>query len=234
MGRAASAPSQAAPPPERQPTGTAAGHAATLNPSTTKKDFAMAATLLSPLPAPSALACSIALALAPLPALAQNTAPAQATSSLYLQVARASEHTQTYTVGLTRPWATWQSTLWGAPLRGHWDLHLSQWASDHPGGRQHTTVLGITPTLRLWPGGLGAAWFVEGGIGAVLANRRYSTPSKTFSTRFNFASHLGVGVRLGAQQQHEWLLRVQHVSNAGLKKPNPGENFLQLRYALHF
>ena len=61
-----------------------------------------------------------------------------------------------------------------------------------------------------------------------------STPSKTFSTRFNFASHLGVGVRLGAQQQHEWLLRVQHVSNAGLKKPNPGENFLQLRYALHF
>ena len=89
-------------------------------------------------------------------------------------------------------------------------------------------------TLRLWPGGLGAAWFVEGGIGAVLANRRYSTPSKTFSTRWNFASHLGVGVRLGAQQQHEWLLRVQHVSNASLKKPNPGENFLQLRYALHF
>lgn len=45
---------------------------------------------------------------------------------------------------------------------------------------------------------------------------------------------LGLGVSLGAQRQHELLLRLQHVSNAGLKQPNPGLNFLQLRYALHF
>jgi len=29
-------------------------------------------------------------------------------------------------------------------------------------------------------------------------------------------------------------LRIQHSSNASLKKPNPGQNFLQLRYARHF
>lgn len=45
---------------------------------------------------------------------------------------------------------------------------------------------------------------------------------------------LGLGVSLGAQRRHELLLRLQHVSNAGLKQPNPGLNFLQLRYALHF
>ena len=29
-------------------------------------------------------------------------------------------------------------------------------------------------------------------------------------------------------------LRVQHQSNAGLKKPNPGDNFLLIRYGYHF
>jgi hypothetical protein len=29
-------------------------------------------------------------------------------------------------------------------------------------------------------------------------------------------------------------LRIQHSSNASLKHPNPGQNFLQLRYARHF
>jgi hypothetical protein len=29
-------------------------------------------------------------------------------------------------------------------------------------------------------------------------------------------------------------LRLSHVSNAGIKEPNPGENFLQLRYARSF
>jgi len=28
-----------------------------------------------------------------------------------------------------------------------------------------------------------------------------------------------------------WMLRVQHISNARIKRPNPGGNFVQLRYA---
>ena len=79
-----------------------------------------------------------------------------------------------------------------------------------------------------------SAFFVEAGIGATLADKRYQTPEREFSTRFNFASHLGAGLRLGARRQHEVMLRVQHVSNAGIKHPNPGNNFVQLRYALHF
>ena len=72
------------------------------------------------------------------------------------------------------------------------------------------------------------------GIGATVASHRYRVQDHEFSTRFNFASHLGLGRNFGAQRQHELMLSVQHVSNAGIKSPNPGENFLQLRYALHF
>jgi len=38
----------------------------------------------------------------------------------------------------------------------------------------------------------------------------------------------------GAQHEQELGLYVKHVSNAGLKKPNPGETFLELRYAHAF
>ena len=34
--------------------------------------------------------------------------------------------------------------------------------------------------------------------------------------------------------RHELALRLQHFSNAGIKHPNPGENFVQLRYAQGF
>jgi hypothetical protein len=31
-------------------------------------------------------------------------------------------------------------------------------------------------------------------------------------------------------RQRELVLRVEHFSNAGIKHPNPGENYVQLRY----
>ena len=33
---------------------------------------------------------------------------------------------------------------------------------------------------------------------------------------------------------HELALRVQHYSNAGIRHPNPGENFVQLRGSFAF
>jgi hypothetical protein len=38
----------------------------------------------------------------------------------------------------------------------------------------------------------------------------------------------------GPRQEHELSLRLQHASNAGVKEPNPGVNFLLLRYAHAF
>ena len=170
------------------------------------------------------------------PALAQPaTGDLSHAPSIYLQASRAEHGTDALTAGATLPWRQWRGQLWGGELRGHWDIYLSRWSFDGMGGHNHSLVLGVTPTLRLRPHGGRSAWFWEAGIGATLASHRYRpVGQEAFSTRFNFASHLGLGVNLGAQRQHELLLRLQHVSNAGIKKPNPGLNFVQLRYALHF
>lgn len=179
-----------------------------------------------------------ALLLASQPAAAQQPDDAASladTPAVYVQAGRARGDTDALTLGATLPWKGFRRSLGGSELRGHWDLYVSRWSHDAvPGGSGHTTLLGITPVLRLVPDQGRSAFFLEGGIGATYANQHYQTPEREFSTRFNFASHLGAGVRLGAQRQHELLLRVQHVSNAGIRKPNPGNNFVQLRYALHF
>jgi len=177
-----------------------------------------------------AVTASLAL-LCAVPAAAQ---PTGLTPSAYLQANWARHDTQALTLGATLPWRDWSSQLWGGELRGYWDMYLSRWSFDGLAGHESTTLLGITPTLRLWTDPGKSPWFWEAGIGATLASERYQTPRREFSTRFNFASHLGLGLQLGAQGQHELQLRLQHVSNAGIKKPNPGENFLQLRYAVRY
>ncbi len=185
-----------------------------------------------------AVVSALALALlASQPALAQPAPQAgQADGpALYLQAGRARGDTDALTLGATLPWKSFRHELWGSELSGHWDLYVSRWSFDAlPGGSGHSTLLGVTPVLRLTPEQGRSAFFVEAGIGATIADKRYRTPEREFSTRFNFASHLGAGLRLGARRQHEVMLRVQHVSNAGIKHPNPGNNFVQLRYALHF
>ncbi len=155
--------------------------------------------------------------------------------SVYLQGEWAEYSTDALTVGATLPWRNWSMPLWGGELRGHWDIYLSRWSFDRaPGGRSNSLVLGVAPTLRLRPDQGRAAWFWEAGLGANVGNHVYRTVDREFSTSFNFATHVGIGVNLGARRQHELLLSVQHVSNAGIKQPNPGLNFVQLRYALHF
>ena len=47
-----------------------------------------------------------------------------------------------------------------------------------------------------------------------------------------FSDNLAVGHTLGSG--HELSLRLLHVSNGAAKKPNPGQNLLQLRYAFSY
>ena len=92
-------------------------------------------------------------------------------------------------------------------------------------------MLGLGPSLR-WRGAAGQSpWFVELGTGVSWFSRHYRNGSDAFGSRVNFSSHLGLGRNFGPQRAHELSLRIQHSSNAGIKEPNPGENFLLLRYA---
>jgi hypothetical protein len=109
---------------------------------------------------------------------------------------------------------------------GRWDND-----ADPEGGSSDTTQVGITPVLRLFPSRGPRAWFVEAGIGANLLMPLYRTSSRQFSTVFNFGDHLGIGRTLGPERHREVVLRLQHFSNASIERPNPGQNFLEVRYA---
>ncbi len=135
------------------------------------------------------------------------------------------EDAQSLTVGASRDWR-WEKQYRYGHVSGQWQGEVARWHSES----QNSTQVGVTPALRWRPNGWHEGWFVEGGIGVNVIFPKYNTRSKEFSTTFNFGDHIAIGKQFGADRQHEWSLRFQHFSNARIENPNPGENFLQLRY----
>ena len=153
----------------------------------------------------------------------------------YVQAASGEESSYALVVGTTMPWKQNAWRFASGSVRGHWDAWIGGWTNrDLQRDRFTTPALGIGPSLR-WRGAQGTSpWFLEAGTALMVTGKRLTNSGERMGTRFNFASHLGVGMNFGAQQAHELSLRVQHASNGGLKKPNPGLNFVQLRYARTF
>ncbi len=122
------------------------------------------------------------------------------------------------------------------PWSAYAEASLSRWQArnGHAEGHGVLTQLALIPVLRHRFDAGRSPWFVEGGIGATVTSSIYRSDDKRFSTAFNFGDHVGVGYSFGNHREQELALRVQHFSNAGIKHPNPGENFLQLRYAHRF
>jgi hypothetical protein len=166
-------------------------------------------------------------------AAAHAEAFAWSPSQMFVQ-AGAADGSGSVTLGLRWPWS-WRSDFGGGALTASTEFSLSQWRYDNAAGRRTSLVqLAVSPVLRWRPDAGAARWFLEGGLGLTQTSRRYETERKTFSTRFNFGTQLAVGFDFGERREHEISLRVAHFSNGGIRKPNPGENFLQLRYAFHF
>ena len=90
------------------------------------------------------------------------------------------------------------------------------------------------PILRVRFDGGRSAWFADAGIGVSVTDQLFVTQTKQFTTAFNFVDVVGVGRSFGAGRAQDLSVRVQHVSNGGIRRPNPGQNFLQLRYASAF
>lgn len=123
-----------------------------------------------------------------------------------------------------------------AELTAHTELKLNRWRADAVGGgHQELTQIVLLPSLRMRIGRGQSPFFIEVGIGASWLDRAFETPERRFSTRWNFYDMLGVGYSLGGVDgTHEVGLRWTHTSNAGIRKPNPGQDFLQARYVLRF
>jgi lipid A 3-O-deacylase len=155
-------------------------------------------------------------------------------SALFLQAGTARD-THQITTGLMWDWdRRW--ALGGGELSGYWELSVSGWSYPTADGRKDAWLgqVGLIPTFRYVPDAGRAAWFLELGVGVTAMTTLYETQRKRFSTSFNFADHVAAGVTFGATRQHELALRLQHFSNAGIKHPNPGENFWEVRYVHRF
>ncbi|MEJ6021336.1 acyloxyacyl hydrolase [Ramlibacter sp. PS4R-6] len=141
--------------------------------------------------------------------------------------------TSSLTAGVAWP-LDWRYAMGGVELGAQVEGFASLWRAPQTAGGNKTFVqLGLLPVLRARPGAA-SPFFAEMGIGLSYTDDVYVSRRKTFSTRFNFYDMLGVGVGFGAQREHEVGVRFVHISNAGIKRPNPGENFVLLRYAHSF
>lgn len=143
--------------------------------------------------------------------------------------------TEAWALGAVLPW----SRTGAGPVNGRsfaWDLFASQWRAPQAmgDGRRGYAQLGAIATWRYRFDRGGSPWFVEGGLGGTLMNHVYRTPDRSFSTAFQFTEVLGLGRSFGERGEHELSVRLQHVSNGGIRKPNPGANFVRLRYLYRF
>jgi len=118
---------------------------------------------------------------------------------------------------------------WGNPegwlLGLGYEMNVAYWhstASDHP---QSPWEIGAAPVLTL--GWHRYDWipFVEASIGVRLLTATRTSESHEFSTAFQFGEYLGAGVAFGKDMRFAVGYRFQHISNGGIKQPNPGTTF---------
>lgn len=150
-----------------------------------------------------------------------------------VQLARTRDGTEMVTLGL-QWYSGWRHDWWGGQLSYGTEALLGHWRVDGAGGRESYTHVALLPMLRNHFDGGRSRWFIEGGIGVSLTDNVYRSRDKQFSTAFNFVDVVGMGYHFGATRGHELGLRVIHVSNANIKKPNPGTDALSVRYAYRF
>ena len=179
---------------------------------------------------PAAIAATL-LAAAPGMARALDLVP----DGVSLQAGAGTHHTRMAGVGLVWDW-DFQRMRKRAELTAHTELLVNHWTADEAGGgSQSLTQLVLLPSLRMRRKQGASPWFYEVGIGVSWLDTPYVTPRKSFGTQWNFYDMLGVGYTVGGRDGlREVLLRWVHTSNAGIVKPNPGQDFVVLRLVQRF
>lgn len=97
----------------------------------------------------------------------------------------------------------------------------------HATGDRDALLAAVGPLLQF--SRVGSAWSLELGVEPAYLSI-YQLGSKDFGGHLQFVSHVALRYRLG----RHWILayRFQHMSDAGIKEPNPGlnEQVLELAY----
>jgi len=102
----------------------------------------------------------------------------------------------------------------------------SYWQGNHHGQNADLVDLSAAPVLRLERNSSGkVAPYIEASIGLHLLSHTRINETRQFSTAFQFGEFLGVGMTFGEERRYDVALRVEHVSNGGIKNPNDGLTF---------
>ncbi|WER47685.1 acyloxyacyl hydrolase [Cupriavidus sp. WKF15] len=153
-------------------------------------------------------------------------APAWAEPAIHAAFGRDPSHNiNKYEIGIN-----WDSGFaWGNPqswqARLQWEAELAQWDSRSGTRQQNVTEFGFSPILRVEKRAWSLVPFLEASIGVRLLSHTSTSEEHNFSTAFQFSDMVGIGVAFGPKLNAEAGFRFQHVSNAGIKAPNPGSNF---------
>jgi len=111
---------------------------------------------------------------------------------------------------------------------------IAYWRGDsHHSGNDDLLDLSGAPVLRLERSGTWAFEpYLEASIGLHLLSHTRINEDRQFSTGFQFGEFLGFGVTFGEAHRYDLSLRVQHVSNGGIRNPNDGLTYgaLVLQY----
>ena len=133
--------------------------------------------------------------------------------------------------GWTQPEPLWQGERWRLKLRH--EAVVAAW--DVPKAKD-LLELGYSPVFRLQRPlpGVARTFFVEASIGVRLLSHTRVAPDRSLSTAFQFSDMIGMGLQWGREGRSTLGLRYQHISNLGIKRPNPGMDFALLYYTLRF
>jgi lipid A 3-O-deacylase len=165
-----------------------------------------------------------------------SLASAVRADTLGVQVAGALGSHSTNKVDVVLAWDPgidwWHVGGWHFALIG--EANVAYWHTTEGASRNDVYELGVTPFVRFIKDTGSVRPYIEAGAG--LRGLTHPTVSDRFtvSTAFQFTEVIGVGAQFGGHQQYEAGLRFQHISNGGIKEPNPGINFSQLYVRCNF
>lgn len=167
------------------------------------------------------LAASCALLTGASPALAETWLAVFAGQGAGVDMARAALRFET---GLAEKHWVWPAYL---------QVGVDFWrVPQFTGVRTDLVALSLTPIYRyVRPRNESTDWYFEAGAGAYLLSDTVANYRTSLPTSFQFGSHIGAGLAFGQQRQYEVGLALQHLSNARIKQPNGGINFVQVFFS---
>ncbi len=126
----------------------------------------------------------------------------------------------------------WEIGGWHFSLTG--EAHVAYWHTSEGAFHNNVYAFGVQPMVRFIKDSGGIRPYIEAGAGLRVLSHPTITDTYTLSTALQFTEIVGVGAQFGGHQQYQAGVRFQHISNAGIKEPNPGINFTQLYVQYNF